>query len=75
MEEKVINILKSVFEKDNVTSDTSQFNCEEWDSLRYLNIIIELESEFGLSFEPEEIVQMNSVKKIVQIITNKKKQS
>jgi len=32
-----------------------------WDSLRHLNLIIELENEFNISFELEEIAEMKSI--------------
>ena len=71
MEEKVLEILKNVFEDENVNLETSQENNSNWDSLRHLNLIVELESEFDVSFEPEEIAKMSSVKKIIEIIRTK----
>ena len=71
MEEKVLEILKSVLEDESVNIETSQENNSNWDSLRHLNLIVELESEFDVSFEPEEIAEMSSVKKIVAILKSK----
>ena len=72
MEEKIIEILKSVLETDNVTAETSQKNCTAWDSLHHLNIAVELEGEFGVELEPEEIAGMQSVSDIERIISEKK---
>lgn len=71
MEEKIVDILKSVLNTDNITVDSNQTDCEAWDSLKALSIIIDLESEFCISFEPEDIVKMNSVKAIAEIIRKK----
>ena len=71
MEEKVLEILKEVLEDENVNIETSQENNSKWDSLRHLNLIVELESEFDVSFEPEEIAEMSSVKKIIAILKSK----
>lgn len=71
MEEKVLEILKSVLEDESVNIETSQENNSNWDSLRHLNLIVELESEFDVSFEPEEITEMSSVKKIIATIKSK----
>ena len=71
MERKVLEILKSVLEDENVNIETSQENNSNWDSLRHLNLIVELESEFDATFEPEEITEMTSYKKILDILKTK----
>lgn len=71
MEEKVLEILKEVIEDENVTVETSQLNNSNWDSLRHLNLIVELECEFDTTFEPEEIAEMTSVLKILEVIKKK----
>lgn len=68
MEEKVIEILKEVLEDNNVNLETSQDNNSNWDSLRHLNLVVELETEFDYSFEPEEIASMKSVNDILNIL-------
>lgn len=68
MEEKVLEILKRVLELDNIDGTCSQETCENWDSLRHLNLVVELESEFSTEFEPEEIAEMKSVKDIVSML-------
>jgi len=72
MREKIINIVSRVFEVE-VNENTDQKNCAAWDSLRHLNLIIELEDEFNISFEPEEIAEMKSLGKIEEIIKLKLK--
>jgi len=72
MEEKVLEILKNTLELDSIDSECSQENCEKWDSMGQLNLVVELETEFDVSFEPEEITEMTSVKKIVEMIKSKK---
>ena len=71
MKEKVIKIMKDVLEMDEVSMNTSQDNCENWNSLRHLNLVSELEDEFGVEFEPEEIAEMHSVNSIIEIIKKK----
>lgn len=60
MDKKIIEIMQRVFEVDNVNEETSQANCEKWDSLHHLNLIVELEDAFDVEFEPEEIAEMKS---------------
>lgn len=71
MEKKILDIMSHVFQIDNVTSETSQINCEKWDSLNHLNLIVELESEFDLEFEPEDIAKMRDFDSVKEMIESK----
>ena len=71
MEEKVMEILKDLFELDTVDENCSQETCEIWDSLGQLNLVVELESEFGVSIEPEEIGEMRSFHDVIRILKEK----
>ena len=64
MREKIKEIMKRVFDLESVSDDISQANCDKWDSLNHLNLVIELEEEFDISLEPEEIAEMRSLKEI-----------
>ena len=71
MEEKVLEILKNVFELDTVDTTCSQQTCEKWDSMGQLNLVVELETEFDVSLEPEEIGDMKSFDDIIRILKAK----
>ena len=71
MEERVLEILKRVLELDQVDNTLSSANCEKWDSLAQLNISVELEMEFGVALEPEEIAALASYNDIVKILKDK----
>lgn len=71
MEEKVLDILKNLFELDTVDETCSQETCERWDSMGQLNLVVELESEFDVTLEPEEIGEMKSYTDIVRILKSK----
>lgn len=71
MEDKIIEILRNVLETNDINSESSQQNCEKWDSLHQLNLVIELEDAFDITLEPEEIAEMKSVKDIKHIIEGK----
>ena len=70
MEEKILEILKNVLEMD-VDSNCNQKNCNAWDSMKQLDLVVELESEFGISLEPEEIGEMKSFCDIVNLVEKK----
>ena len=71
MEEKVLEILKDLFELDTVDRTCSQTTCEKWDSMGQLNLVVELESEFNVTLEPEEIGEMKSFDDIIRILKTK----
>ncbi len=71
MEEKILEILKNVFELETVDTTCSQQTCEKWDSMGQLNLVVELESEFDISLEPEEIGEMISYEDVVRILRGK----
>ena len=71
MEEKVLEILKNLFELDTVDETCSQETCEKWDSMGQLNLVAELEMEFDISLEPEEIGEMKCFNDIVKLLSQK----
>ena len=73
MRNKILGILKEVLEDDNISQTTRQNDCENWNSLRQLSLASELESEFDIELEPDEIAEMTDFEKIVSIIEEKTK--
>lgn len=72
MKAKILEILREVLDDNSINESISQINCEKWDSLRHLNIVISIENEFNVSLEPEEIAEMKSFENILRTITIKK---
>ena len=68
MEEKILNIIKDVFELEDIDNNISQDNCIKWDSLNHLNLILEIEMEFDVSFDPEEIAEIKSASIILSLL-------
>ena len=54
-----------------ITPDSSPENIETWDSVHHLNMVLALEQEFNLQFEPEEIEQMKDIQHILDILGSK----
>lgn len=73
MNEKVKSIMANVFRTgiENITDDLKQKDVTFWDSLRHLNLIVELEEKFEISFEPEEIAEMTTFKMVIFYINQK----
>ena len=71
MEEKVLHILRTVLEDSSLDCTCSQENCEAWDSLHHLSICFELEGEFGVVFQPDEMAKMKSFDDVINLLKSK----
>ena len=71
LEEKVLEIMRETFGVKDVTTEASQKNCEQWDSLRHLALASELEEAFDLELEPEEIADMTDFSRVVTMLKSK----
>ena len=63
-------IFQDIFDDDDLklkASDTPN-EIKEWDSLTNVNIIVSLESEFGVKFNLDQISSIKSVGDMVSII-------
>jgi acyl carrier protein len=68
MKEQILKIMTEIFEMnaEDFPNSVDQEHLDSWDSLRHLNLIVELEEAFEVSYEPEEIAEMTSIEKIVE---------
>ena len=66
-----MEILRQVLDINDLDATCSQTTCEAWDSLHHLNLVVELEDAFDVTFEPEEIAAMKSVEIIKQLLIAK----
>lgn len=67
---KVTEICADIFEIDDLvlTDETTAEEIEEWDSLTHLNIISDVENEFGFRFTMAEIQALKNVGCLVDTI-------
>lgn len=66
--EEFEKIFKKVIGVKSVTDDMEMNNIAEWDSLKQVQLIAELEEKLGLEFEFEDIITMTSIKKIDSVL-------
>ena len=69
MLDKVRQIIADITHNNlaSVTAKSSSKNLGGWDSVAQINIIVAIEEEFGIRFDPEDIHALNSVDVAVQI--------
>ena len=70
---KVREAFKSVFDIDpqSLTLETSAGDIPGWNSLGHLSLTANLEQTFGISFDVDELMEMENVREIVRIISAK----
>ena len=71
--EKLTAVFQSVFEDDALvlTPDLAAKDVENWDSFNHINLIVELEEAFGVTFTTEEITGMQNVGDLVVLLNDK----
>ena len=74
MLEKIQEVFEDVFdcEPEQVTLETTIDNLDEWDSLKHLQLVTTLEEEFNHKFSMDEIINLNSVAKIIESLQKNK---
>ena len=69
--EQLLQIFRDVLETNDIDETVSQANCEAWDSIHHLNLILAIESGFNISLEPEEMEQMQDFATALKIVEGK----
>ena len=64
----IIEIVKEATRSNNVSKDSSTDTLSEWDSLAYMSILSEIEVEYSLEINEDNIEKFNSISSIVGII-------
>ena len=72
-EDKLLDILSKVLllDKDKITDDLRRKDFEPWDSMNHLILVSEIENDFEIFFEDEEVVDMWTVGDIKKVLGSK----
>ena len=54
---------------DDVQDETSPESVEDWDSLAHVNLVMELESQFGVALSTDDALAMTDVGAIKRVLT------
>ena len=70
---RVQRAFSAAFEIDpgTVTIDTVPGDIRAWDSMGHVTLASSLEQEFGLTFDVDELMEMENVREIVRILQAK----
>jgi acyl carrier protein len=64
MSQDLKEVIKNVLDVESVSDDDSTQTIKSWDSLRHLNLVMAIEEHFGITFDPDEIPELTSVRSI-----------
>ncbi len=70
MNDRLAAILSRVFKtpQDRIDLETGPHNLPAWDSAGHMNLVLELEKEFNVKFEDDEIIELVSVAAIAEAL-------
>ena len=70
---KIQLIVKDVLDIESleINEQTETTHVEGWDSLAHINIVSQIESEFGVRFSLDELARFSAVGKIVEALQQK----
>ena len=69
-EKKILKLISNILEipENLLSEDTAIGDFPKWDSINQLLIISELENEFNIKLDPEDIMEMEDISDIIDII-------
>lgn len=72
-QDKLNRIFREVFDNDdiNITPEMTANDVEGWDSLSHVNLIITIETKFGIRFSQEELLTFKNVGDLLDSIRGK----
>jgi len=67
---RVADIVADVLDIDieDVTEDFGHENCEDWDSIAQITILLSVEKEFGVKFDAKNLAHLNSMQNILDAL-------
>ena len=70
---RVLRTLSQVMDvpMERLNEDSSPDTVENWDSLKHMNLILALEEKFAVAFSDDEVIEMLSIRRIVEILEKK----
>ena len=70
--EKLEEIFEDIFDEEiKISRELTADDIEDWDSLNHINIIVAIESEFGIKFSLNELQLQKTVGDTIDLIIKK----
>ncbi len=72
MMEEVRAMAVEVLQSEAITMESTAETVEEWDSLHHLNLIVALETRYGILLDPLEAAEMTSVRALAEAVLERR---
>jgi acyl carrier protein len=74
MFKQISDVLCEVFDLDSsqITPTTTKNDLDEWDSMKQLELITALESQFSVKFTIDEMISIDSIPKIIEALEKRR---
>jgi acyl carrier protein len=71
--EQITAIFRELFDDDTIvlTRETTAEDIADWDSFNHINIIVGVESHFGIKFQTAETEELKNVGHLVDLVERK----
>ena len=69
--EDIIELVSYELKSEQISHETSIFNCRLWDSMSQLNIIIAVATKYNVQVQPLDYAQLTSVELIYDFLKGK----
>ena len=72
-EDKIKEIFVKIFPEivDDFDLNRDQSDYENWDSFTHVNLVSEIEDQFSIELETDEIISISSAKSVLELINKK----
>ena len=57
--------------KHRLGEDSMPENTDNWDSIAHVSLVVAIEEQFAVTFDPDEITSMKSIGSIARMLTEK----
>lgn len=70
MNNRLKNIMSNLFDipVDDINDNISHENCDQWDSLQHMNLILAIEEEFCVSLNDDDVLKIKDFISIIDIL-------
>jgi acyl carrier protein len=70
MKARIVKVMSDTFgvAPSTISDTSSPETIPSWDSMNHIHLVVALEAEFGVSFDPEKALEMTSVTAIEQTV-------
>lgn len=71
---KLQEIFRDVFDENDleITMETTAQDIEDWDSFAQISLIVDIEKEFSIKFNLEEVSKLKNVGDMLELIKKKR---